>query len=455
MKKELKDKTIYELNPSQEVINLQLAFSFDKRVINIISSVKYKDGFDNDLMKQAINKMIERNDCTRIKFIKYKGKLCQYFDDNAKLDDIPCYEFSTQEQFDKFVEEKRRKPIAYKKGKVIEFSLIKMPDGGSMIFMKVCHLIVDTYGIFALYKDIFEIYDALKNGTEFPKEPGKFEELVKKDMVRKHDKEYDRKNREYFTELYSQKPEPYYAGIHGLKSKLAIENYEKRSMPIFLFNNQTNGFMRNVDKETTAKLFDFCSQNRLSPANFLLFAVSITLARMNRNTKNMLQLELCNCRPTAAERNCAGTKVQTVGCYLEFDYDKTIQENFDIFSTNQNTYYRHIGYSDVAFSSLIHKVWKSSVLRSYYPFTFSFVPMVQPEGVDIQIYPNGRFALACYFAILYDVNTSAMKFVYEAQKKLINEADIDLFQKNYVSVINQLLDDRNVLLKDVKVDLGE
>lgn len=55
-----------------------------------------------------------------------------------------------------------------------------------MILMKVCHLVLDMYGINIIYKDLFEIYNSLINQKQLPEVPGKFEDVLKKDLMFEH-----------------------------------------------------------------------------------------------------------------------------------------------------------------------------------------------------------------------------------------------------------------------------
>ena len=75
----MKEKTIYELTPSQDVIQLQTKYTLYKRVVNILFSATYNEKIDYSLMKKAINILIERNDCLRLRFIKKDKQLKQYF----------------------------------------------------------------------------------------------------------------------------------------------------------------------------------------------------------------------------------------------------------------------------------------------------------------------------------------------------------------------------------------
>lgn len=448
-------KTIYELTPSQDVVRMQLLFSLDKRVINILMSAQSEKELDFNVMQKAIDIVCTRHDCLRLRFIKKGFKLYQYFDDVALVGKIPVLEFKTKEEQEKFVLTHCKKPIKYLKGKVFEPYFIKTYDNKYMVFVKVCHLILDTYGLNMIFKDIFEVYDSLINHTEMPKMPVQFEEIVKKEVKSKHDENLMKKREEFFRNYYINREEPYYAGFAGQKTKIARKNFEKRTMKMFLVNNQTHAFMHKIDKELGGEIIQFCEQNKISPANFLFYACTITQSKLNKNVTKMLQLELCNLRATMMEKNCSGTKVQSLGCYVELNYNSSAIDDLNHFCANQNLFYRYLGFSDMQFQNLTHKTWKSSQIRTYYAMSFSFTPFVKPDGVDFQMYSNGKFALPIYFAIMFDVKTHEMQCVYDCQKKLTNEQQVAEFQQDFVCVIKQILSNPKILVKDIKLKENE
>ena len=110
---EKEEITYYELNPSQEVVKLQCTYSLFKRVINILTSASTEKELDFKLLEKAFNIAVERNDCTRIQFVKRKGKLMQYFRKQVVFKDIPVLEFKTKEEQDAFIEKESIKPIKY------------------------------------------------------------------------------------------------------------------------------------------------------------------------------------------------------------------------------------------------------------------------------------------------------------------------------------------------------
>lgn len=449
----MKEVKLYELNHSQEVVKLQCKYTLFKKVINIITSMTSNDELDFNILKQAFNMVVQRNDCLRLRFVNKNKQLMQYFLEEDKFENIPVLQFATKQEQDKFLKKLTKKAIKYKKGIVIEPYFIKTYDNKSMVVLKVCHLILDIYGINVIYKDLFGVYNALKNKTELPECPTSFEDVIKKDLTRKHNKEYHQKNLEFFTDLLKNNEEPTYAGIHGSNNPIwqKQQKKNKRAMKMFFINCDTEGNMHSINSEVTQNVMSYCKQISQSPANLLFYVCSLCASKVNNNANNLLPLELYNCRTTINEKNCAGTKVQSLGCYTTFDFDKSFEENFELFCKNQRKLYRHIGFSDMEFESLLHKIHKSSFLETYYYITFSFIPYELPDNTEFEIYSNGKCALPAYLAQFYNVKTNEILMAYDCQTKIISKQDVECFHNKYVNLLKQVTTNPNMLLKDVNV----
>lgn len=450
----MENKTIYELNPSQEVVRLQCKYTLFKRVINILTSMTSDDELDFDVMEKALNLTVERNDCLRIKFCKHNKQLMQYFEDEVVFENIPRIEFKTKEEQDKFIKSKSKKAIKYKKGVILEPYFIKTYDNRYMVFFKLCHLILDIYGINMIFKDLFEVYDCLINNKELPPKPGKFEDVVKKDLEKKHDETVVEKNRQFFEDFLSKNEEPSYAGLSGANEPIWKKQTKKnrREMKMFFIKNDTKGYKHVISKDIVDGVMEYCAKNKYTPANFLFYTMSITAAKINGNIKNMIPLELCNCRGTMAEKKCAGTKVQSVACYTKIDHEKSFEENFKSFVESQMTMYRRIAFSDQEFEMMLHKTYNTSLLSTYYFITYSFIPYAKPKNLEFNIYSNGKCALPAYIAQLYDTNSGTIDMAYDCQTKIISETDIERFHKKYLQVIKTILQNPNIKVCDIKLE---
>ena len=446
----MKGKTCYELSPAQGVPYLQCKYTLFKRVINIMSSITFEEEIDFELMEKAFNIVVERNDCLRIKFFKQKGQLKQYFRDEVPYKKIPVVEYN-QEKFDAFIKRYKKHAIKYMRGTVIEPHFIKL-NGKCMVLFKVCHLVLDVYGTSVIYKDLIEVYKSLKNNTDLPELPAKYEDVIKRDIERNYNEVRQKKHEEFFKDMLSEKAEPYYTGIHGPDNKIWQKKVKKnhRGMKMFFLKNDTKAYIHTIDSDIATRVIDYCRENQLSPANFFFYTCTLTSAILNNKTKISLPLSLCNCRITPNEKNCAGTKVQSVACYTRYRYKLTFEENLRRFSANQAKVYRHIDFPDIKFEAMLHKAFRSSFLETYYSIAFSFVPSNFPEGVDFTMYSNGKGALPGYLIMLFDTKTNSIKLGYDVHSKTTSEEQVAYFHQMYKSVLTQVLDNPEIKLGDIK-----
>lgn len=445
----------YELNPSQEVVKLQCKYTLFKRVVNILTSATTNKNIDRNIMAKALNKTIERNDCLRIRFVKKNGKLMQYFESNENVKDIeiPYIEFTTEEEQNAFIARLRKKAIDYMHGVVIEPYFCKTFDNKFMMFIKVCHLILDIYGLNNMYKDLFEIYDALVEGRELPPAPSKFEDVVKKDLVVKNNKDIEQRNREFFTNYLSGKEKPYFAGIHGYNEPVFQKELKKgrQSTKMFFIKNDTQSYMHHIDNKIVNKAMNYCQEAKCSLSNLFFYTMSIACSKLNNNVKHLLPLELCNCRGTVTEKKAAGTKVQSIVCHTTIEQDVSFSENLANFSKEQTNLYRYIGFSDQEVEMLLHKIYKKPLMNTFYSFTFSFIPMQKNNDFDVQVYSNGKCALPAYVALMWDVNTNDIDVIYDCYKKTHTPEDVEKFHKTYIKILNQVLENSEIQIKDIKI----
>ena len=70
----------YSFNYSQDIIHLQTKYALFKRVANILFSVTFDNGFDEGRMLDALQLLIDRNDCLRLTFVKEGKQMRQFFE---------------------------------------------------------------------------------------------------------------------------------------------------------------------------------------------------------------------------------------------------------------------------------------------------------------------------------------------------------------------------------------
>lgn len=432
------EKTLYEFNSSQDIINLQTKYSFFQRVANIVFSTTVEGGFDKEIMHQAIDKLIERNDCLRITFVKKDKKVLQYFEDERHIGDIKSYKFDTNAALDKFVKKFRFKKNNLFKGETLKVAYVEDAVGNQIIFFKVSHFVADTYAIGLLVSDLFAIYDALKNGGEMPAPMGKFEDVLKKDLEYKNNAEATQKDREFFEELYTKiyKEHPVYTGLHGDKSDIWLKTKRKGlfAEQYMLVKCDTEGYRFTIPAAVVEKVQKWCEENQFTVSAFFYYVFTLASSIINNKEKNVAPLELLTGRGTLAERKCGGTKVQSICIYTICDYEKSFLENLKECYAEQQQIYRHTRLTFLEVEALQHKFWNYSMLSQMYPFSYSYIPFAAPKGVTFQVHSNGKGALVAYIALMANAQTKEIDVMYDIQWRMISPVQLVDFQNLCVRV---------------------
>ena len=144
---EINGQPLYHFSCSQDVIRLQNKYALFKRVLNILFSVTFDEGFDEALMTQALNKLFERHDCLRLRFVQQGKETMQYFEKERKVGKIPSLRLDSNDAYEAFFRRFRRKPTDVAKGDVLRVVYAVNPDGKKMVICKISHYVADTYGI--------------------------------------------------------------------------------------------------------------------------------------------------------------------------------------------------------------------------------------------------------------------------------------------------------------------
>lgn len=437
---------------SQNVIQLQTKYTLYKRVINILSSVEFDFTLDLNIAKKAMQMVYDRNDCLRIKIVKRNGKLVQTFRDHVECGEIPFLEFACEEDVEKFVLKIRKKPIKYKKGIMMEPYFIKV-NNKYRLLTKVCHYALDTYGLQVIYRDFVGCYEYLKNGKEIEYIPSSYEEIIKKELNDRNKNYKYEELKQFYTEYFRKSKEPTFVSLAGPNQKAWAKQLAKGQKAIntpFL-GCDTHSFMFEFGKEIVEPLMSFCEKNKFTLANTLFYCYCVALTRLNNNVSHIIPLEMINCRGKLNEKNAGGTMVQAIVCSANFDFDKTFIDNLTYFVYNQNTLYRHLGFPQSDIEVLLHDIYGKSLLKTYYPVSFSLIPYKSNCNYHFRFYSNGKCALVCYMALMLDVDTNTIQACYDPMKKYANGEDVKKFHENVALVVKQICSDPNIKIGDIKV----
>lgn len=436
--------TLYDLTYSQEVINLQSKYTLFKRVLNILFSISFDNGFDPEIMRKSIALLYKRNDCMRQRMIRVKGKPKLIFEPEVRPEKISTKAFKTNGAMEAFLKRFRRKALSLYRSERLKVIFVTDPSGKQMLLCKINHFVADAYGIGILIADLCGIYEALKNGTEMPPQPGCFEDIVRKDNEYRANEQQLQKDREFFNDFFynRHKEAPVYCGLHGDKCDRYFKEKKKgqTAIPMLFLRCDATAHSYVMPASVTKQVEKWCQEKEIPMGTFLYFATSLTTSLINgKEQRPITSVELLNCRGTMADRKTAGTKAQGLTVVTKVDYNRSFEENARILYQEQTELYRHSRFPYLELNMMQMKAWKYSPIRTLFPFTFYFMPLVVPKGVSFKMYSNGKFALSAYIAMILNPETHELTVGYDAQDLILTPAILEEFQIRLVQVIEAVL----------------
>ncbi len=438
------DKELHPFNNSQDVIHLQTKYALFKRVANILFAVSFEGGFDEELMKKALQLLVDRNDCLRITFVKDGKTIKQYFDEKRTLGDVPSKKFTTNGQMEAFILRFRKSMVNVFKGETIKPVFVTDPSGKQQLIIKISHYAADTYGIGVLVNDLAGIYTALRDGTELPPATGSFEEILRKDAEYRASAEATDNDLEFYKEYYGKLKDqrPRYLGLHGDENDrwLKYKRKGKLFLPYLYLRCDTKGYRFVIPAAVCSRAAQWCETSGVSMNSFFFYACAIAFSLKNGRFPYQLPIELLNCRAKVAEKKAGGTKAQSLSVHVHVDFKKSFAERAKELFEQQSEMYRHTRLSYLETDKVIHSAWNMPWTAAPTSFCFSFIPMAMPEGVKLQVYSNGKGALVAYMALIYDVNTNEVVVTYDVQTRMVTPEQLIEFQNLYTHVVEAVLD---------------
>lgn len=458
MPKTSADTIYYELSSSQNVVNTQFKYCFFKESMNIVVCLYVKQQLDYELIKKAFNIEIERNDCLRLFFKKKSGKLMQYFTAPYAVDEIDQIDFTgkSKAEQDAFFGKDASKPVRFLKDEIFRIKLIRTYDGRTGIYFAVCHLNMDAMSVFTFFNDLLKVYAVLLDHTEMPKPFLPFTEYLEREKQYFKNTEKTAKDEQFFRNLFLTGGEPLYLGVNGIKP---LEELRKkrgkpdlRSFPVMNpLQDKTKNIKLHISSELSQKIDRYCTENKTVPLYIIQLAMRTYLSKINNDAEDIIYITVCNRRATLADKNTSGSLADGIMVRTIFNADTKFSDAVTQTGEALAQSFRHANYNSIKSLALLNGMYKTRLLDSYISMAFSYIPVVAPEGWDIDAdwISNGRFPLHLYIIIVQNVTEGGYDIYYEYRVKTLNEDHIRALHSGMTEIIKKGLDDPEMTVGNI------
>ncbi len=451
------NKPVYPLIPPQEMIQFMLKYSFfHKQVTQIPDSIIVSQKIDFDVMTEAFNIEIERNDCLRLVFFKQNGKIMQYFRDPYRIGSVPVYNFKSDEEREKVLTADAQKPIKMLKGEIFRLKYFTTYDGRYGVYINIHHLVMDNAAVFAFFSDLFAVYDHLKNGKPMPKLLGSYEDRIKRELAYVEDKSNLEKEKAAYTEYITRNGEPLYLGVEGPKL-LEAERKKKKDPSInapSLFDpihDKAELTKTTFSPELSEKFFAFCENNNVSPECLVQLALRMHLSKINNGHLDTYFICLCTRRRTLVEKRSGGTVTAPLPWRVHLEEDDTFMSALDKMADAQVWAFRHMDYPYLEYRDLQRELFNYSAAAGSSTMMFSWMPINEKSinGWEYEYvgYGLGRYIMVLYTFAMKDAHTGCLKISCLHRTKFVSVEDIKALQNGTKRALEIGLENPDISVK--------
>lgn len=453
------NEEVFDIIPSQEMIDFMLKYSFfHKQVIQCPTSIITERKIDFDLMKKALNIEIQRNDCLRLRFFKEKGKYKQYFLDEFKIDDVPCYEFKTKQEQEEVLTKDAQTTIHHLKGETFRIKFFRTFDNRYGIYLNVSHFCMDGAAIFVFYSDLLKVYEALENKTEMPKPLGEYKDAIKKELEYIGNPENLKMEEEFYTEFFMKDGDPIYAGVHGPelleKERIKKKNPELRAPSCFdPIHDKAEMTKFYLPLEESKKIIDYMNQNGISPECLIQLGMKLHVSKINHRTPDTYFITLCTRRRTLKEKRCGGTFAEPLPTRTVLPESMTFNEALDKMAEVQATLFKHMDYPYIECRELVRKLFNYSPVAASSTMMFSWFPLDETTmnnwDYEFRGYNLGRYVIPLYTFAMIDAKTGCLKFSYLHRTNMISIKHIKDLQEGTIRAIMLGIDNPDITIGEI------
>lgn len=426
----------YSLTNPQNSIWLTEKFYSGTSINNISGTAYINEIIDFKYLKQAINEVIKTNDAMRIK-IKEEGNSCIQYVSEYNSFDVEVIELSSENEVEKKALELAKIPFTIEDSLLFKFILFKLPNNYGGFFLSVHHLIGDSWSLGLVVKQVMSTYSEIKNKNHVEKTYPSYISYIEEEKKYLESNKFN-KDKEYWNEVFKTVPET--ATIPSSKKQTGASCRGNR-ISFSLENNLVN----NINK--------FCKENTTSLYNFFMSIYSLYLGRVSNLDDFIIGTPILN-RTNFEQKNTMGMFISTAPLRINLNNELSFADFVKDVSSRTISLFRHQKYPYQYMLEDLRK--KDSSIPNLYNVILSYQitkTFDEESGINYKTewIQNGCCAddLQIHLFDLNDDGKIHISYDYKIDK--YNKQDISDLHSRILTIINQVMSNNAILLKDIEI----
>ncbi len=445
----------YPLTPSQQTMYFMIKYSLHKQVIQIPSSFAVRGELDFKLLARALNIEIERNDCLRLRFVKDGGDIKQYFLPEFKLDGVRCFDFRSEDERDTFFDNDAATPVRFLKDETFRVCFFSCGEKRG-VYLNVCHMVMDALAVSVFYRDLFAVYDSLKNGVPMPPPLACFEEYIETELAYLKSPRFA-SDAEAASAYHRRGGMPYYCGIHGpqlLRSQRVKKSDPSLTIPSAYdpIHDGSRLYRARIEPRQSAEMLDFCKENAVAPETLLQCGFRLHASHINGDINDTFMMVLCGRRVTKKERNMGGCLAQPFMTRVKYTSGTTFMQLLKDCTAVRSELFRHKDFPYLSSRRIQQDLYGLSASQGPSFMMFTWLPLdTHMQGAEFKGYNLGRYVMPMY-AFSYIAQDGGIDIVYMYRTNLISDTDVFALHENAVKYITAGIASPDISVRELCAD---
>ena len=432
---------VYNLTQPQEAIWNTERFYLNTSINTISGRVIINSKFNRKLLEKAINLFVQTTKGIRYQFdinndivTQYEKKYEPFSVDFIKL----C---STNEK--DILNSISRKVFNLYNSPLYYFAIFETESKQGGFFVCVHHIISDAWSMSLLVNSIMSIYSKLLKNEELTfSDSYNYSDFIEQEKTYLSSSRFN-KDKSFWNELFNE--------------NIFDNSFSGNVNTMSAFSTNASRAEFKLSSTFTKKIVDFCKEIKVSPFTFILFIMGIYEGKINQTDKVVLSTPILN-RSSAKEKNTFGLFVNNMLYKLNIDYNTSFYECIDELNKNQFSYLRHQKYPSQNLVSDIKN--RFNIKENIYNTSVSYQNARMNHSQDNIDYStewffNGFSSIPLVLHI-YDMDdTKSFSFIYDYQNCFYDYSQIKDIHNRLRHICEQVINDRNILIKDIQLITDE
>ena len=430
------EKKIFELtNPQKSIWNMEEFFE-GTTINNICTPAIIHEKIDENILKKAINNVVQKNDSFRIRIILKNDSPLQY------ISDFEPFEIEVLHlKAEKDLKEVEKEEVNYKFNIIdsclFHFKIVIFENGFGAIILTVNHIIADSWSLGLVIKNILEEYHSLKNGIVLSSAQNSYIDYINSEKEYKKSKKYEL-DKKYWNEVFETIPEP--STIPPTKNINNEISYDAKRIDF------------SINKNIVKNINNFCSENKISIFNFFMTIYSIYLSKVSNSNDFVIGTPILN-RINFREKQTMGMFVNMVPVRVKIPNEEEFFSIAHNISLNMLSILKHQKYS---YDQILNDLRNThNNIANLYNVTFSYqiTKAFNKEYGDYSTdWVFNNYCANDLNIHITDINdTGKLVVSYDYLTNKYEKKDMQNIHSCILHIINQVLNNKNILINKIGI----